>query len=277
MDDGTRAFLSTPLAASRGVPLRVAVYTRIAEAIRSHRLPPGTLIPGETELGALLGVSRTVVREALMLLEEDGLVRARRGIGRFVGERPPAVGIEKLRPLELLLAAQGAAGASGAPGASGASGASVTVRRTEVTLQETAAPFIAEGLGMSTDEPTWFRECVMSIDGRPVALLQEHLPAGTRLAGFGGPIDEAVRRGGDASASLLATLLGLAADRITSADAEIAVGMPGGVRARLLGTRAGAPVLVITQSVRLDDRPFYLAKQLVTDRVGHLSVRQTTP
>lgn len=29
-------------------------------------------------------VGRTVVREALMLFEEDGLIQARRGVGRFV-------------------------------------------------------------------------------------------------------------------------------------------------------------------------------------------------
>ncbi|CAH0158692.1 hypothetical protein SRABI83_00894 [Arthrobacter sp. Bi83] len=42
-------------------------------------------------------VSRTVVREALMLLEEDGLIRAHRGVGRFVSDTLPRIGIKLIR------------------------------------------------------------------------------------------------------------------------------------------------------------------------------------
>ncbi|ADX72215.1 transcriptional regulator [Pseudarthrobacter phenanthrenivorans Sphe3] len=78
MHQDAARFLSQPVAAQPGAPLRVAVYSRIAEAIRNGLLTPGSMIPTETELGTNMKVSRTVVREALMLLEEDGLIRARR-------------------------------------------------------------------------------------------------------------------------------------------------------------------------------------------------------
>lgn len=68
-----------PLSVPTGQPLRVAVYTSLADAIRGGRVELGSLLPNEAELGVALRVSRTVVREALMLLEEDGLIRTRRG------------------------------------------------------------------------------------------------------------------------------------------------------------------------------------------------------
>ncbi|WAL68224.1 winged helix-turn-helix domain-containing protein [Amycolatopsis cynarae] len=68
------------------------MYARLAEAIRVRRFPPGGLLPSEPDLGALLGVSRTVVREALMLLDENGLIVTRRGLGRAVADRLPVAG-----------------------------------------------------------------------------------------------------------------------------------------------------------------------------------------
>ncbi|BAS07772.1 uncharacterized HTH-type transcriptional regulator YmfC [Arthrobacter sp. Hiyo4] len=105
-EDAVR-FLSQPVQAQPGSPLRVAVYSRIAEAIRNDLLKPGSMIPTETELGADMKVSRTVVREALMLLEEDGLIRARRGVGRFVSDTLPRIGIERIRPFEEVLGGPG--------------------------------------------------------------------------------------------------------------------------------------------------------------------------
>ena len=96
-------FLGRSLTSTVGQPLRVAVYSRIADGIRSGVFELGSALPRETELGVALGVSRTVVREALMLLEEDGLIITRRGIGRFVADDLPRVGLEELRPLEQAL------------------------------------------------------------------------------------------------------------------------------------------------------------------------------
>ena len=45
---------------------------------------PGDRLPSETELAARFGVARGSVREALKLLEQDGLVDVRHGLGRFV-------------------------------------------------------------------------------------------------------------------------------------------------------------------------------------------------
>jgi GntR family transcriptional regulator len=54
-------------------PLSVQVYDQLVEALRKQSRP-GDAIPPEIELSAELGVSRTVLREALRLLEEDGVI-----------------------------------------------------------------------------------------------------------------------------------------------------------------------------------------------------------
>ena len=57
---------------------------RIAGEIRSGRLAPGARLPTEQELMAAMGVSRTVVREAVAALRAEGLVTTRQGSGAFV-------------------------------------------------------------------------------------------------------------------------------------------------------------------------------------------------
>lgn len=63
-------------------PTRAAdVYDVLKDEIRSNLLPPGLQVP-EPELSLRLGVSRTTVREALIRLEADGLIKMvpRRGM-----------------------------------------------------------------------------------------------------------------------------------------------------------------------------------------------------
>ncbi len=60
------------------------VAGRIAAEISAGRYPPGTKLPTEQELIAALGVSRTVVREAVAALRARGLVTTRQGSGAFV-------------------------------------------------------------------------------------------------------------------------------------------------------------------------------------------------
>lgn len=63
---------------------------RLSADIRGGRLAPGARLPTEQALTSELGVSRTVVREAVAALRADGLVVTRRGSGAFVAD--PAAG-----------------------------------------------------------------------------------------------------------------------------------------------------------------------------------------
>jgi DNA-binding GntR family transcriptional regulator len=72
---------------SKGQPLRLSVRDQTLETLRrriiSLQLPPGEPL-SENELAHELGVSRTPVRESLILLREEGLVQVYPQIGSFV-------------------------------------------------------------------------------------------------------------------------------------------------------------------------------------------------
>lgn len=58
----------------------------LAAPIHSGQLKPGDKLPTESEIMQQLGVSRTVVREAVSRLQASGLVETRHGIGTFVSD-----------------------------------------------------------------------------------------------------------------------------------------------------------------------------------------------
>lgn len=58
----------------------------IKELILHRHLRPGDPLPSEAQIGAVLGVSRSSVREALRKLEALDIVRVEQGRGSFVGE-----------------------------------------------------------------------------------------------------------------------------------------------------------------------------------------------
>lgn len=79
---------------SGSVRLSDRVAAILSEEIESGRLAEGDKLPTEVALGKQLGVSRTVVREAVSRLRNAGLVEARQGVGVFVMPR-------RTRPLDL--------------------------------------------------------------------------------------------------------------------------------------------------------------------------------
>jgi GntR family transcriptional regulator, transcriptional repressor for pyruvate dehydrogenase complex len=68
-----------------------AVADQIAELIRTEEYRPGDRLPNERELVRQLGVSRSVVREAMIALEIGGLVEVRSGSGIYVCGLPLSV------------------------------------------------------------------------------------------------------------------------------------------------------------------------------------------
>ncbi len=80
---------------------------RLAEQIMSGKLPVGAKLPSEQEMMKGMGVSRTVVREAVAALRARGLVITRQGAGAFVDRdancQPYAIDPEGLGSLESVL------------------------------------------------------------------------------------------------------------------------------------------------------------------------------
>lgn len=66
-------------------------YNAILALIVDSPLAPGDRLPAEARLAATLGMSRTMVREALARLASDGITEARRGAGSFVKRRPSEI------------------------------------------------------------------------------------------------------------------------------------------------------------------------------------------
>ena len=72
----------TPIAPS---PSRVEeIGQRIAADIAAGRLLPGAQLPTEQAMMEAMGVSRTVIREAVAALRAEGIIATRQGIGSFV-------------------------------------------------------------------------------------------------------------------------------------------------------------------------------------------------
>ena len=79
-----------PLQLARGQRIRLGdqLYGQIFDQIVSGRLNVGDKLPSENEICERFGVSRPVVREALLRLRADGLVTAHQGLGTFVSHQP---------------------------------------------------------------------------------------------------------------------------------------------------------------------------------------------
>lgn len=83
----------------RDVTLSERTEQQLEELILNRSLQAGDRLPSQEELGRLLGVSRTVIREAVQLLTAKGLVEGRKGSGIYVR----ALGVDLVqRPVSLL-------------------------------------------------------------------------------------------------------------------------------------------------------------------------------
>lgn len=71
---------------SEHLPARIAA--QFAERIHNGDFKPGDKLPTEHAMAQTFGVSRTVIREAIAQLRNEGLVETRQGVGAFVVERP---------------------------------------------------------------------------------------------------------------------------------------------------------------------------------------------
>lgn len=132
----------------------------LRQAIARGTFRPGTQLPTEAELCQMLGVSRTVVREALRVLEEDGLVTRRHGVGTFVRDHPILKNLNFNFGITEMIESAGLK-----------SGTSHLAIRSETADQE-----IAEQLRVAPGTPLVTVERVRTADGRPVVYSLDTLP-----------------------------------------------------------------------------------------------------
>jgi GntR family transcriptional regulator len=67
-----------------GTPVYVWLSLQVTQAIRLGDLNPGDKLPAATEVAAAITVNPNTVLKAYRMLEHEGLVQARRGLGTFV-------------------------------------------------------------------------------------------------------------------------------------------------------------------------------------------------
>ena len=147
-------------ARNKGIPLYYQVMRSVKEDILSGRFGPEGRLPSEAELMRTFDVSRVVVRQALKILEDDGLIVRVRGRGTFaakdaaVDEAPVLSGyIEDFLRVGLAL----------------------TVKVLEFGLIK-ASPDIAAVLKVDENSDLFHVKRLRLVEGRPFSVVENYLP-----------------------------------------------------------------------------------------------------
>src|SRR5215218_2140834 len=74
---------------SREAPPSRRIADELRRAILAGELAPGALLPSERALAREHGTARNTARQAIAILQAEGLVDAQHGRGVFVRRRPP--------------------------------------------------------------------------------------------------------------------------------------------------------------------------------------------
>ncbi|MFE9042436.1 MULTISPECIES: GntR family transcriptional regulator [unclassified Streptomyces] len=241
----------------------VALYERIADAVHDGTYPPGSTLPSEPRLAAELGVSRPALREALLLLQEDGLLTVRRGVGRTVNARPPRRGFEHVQPLEELIGG----------------GTGPRVRALLRTLEE-PTDFTTQHLLAPAGAELRFWESVLGGESGPAALSHEWAAADEVLDRVHPAFAAALRAcadapGQDRAVSMLAVLVGASREVALLAHSGITATLLGRRRGEQLGRPAETPAVLVTQVVRVGDTPVLAAKHMLPTGAPALPVLQS--
>ena len=88
--------LARPPYAPRGDrAIWLQICDRILQACETGILQPGIRLPSETKLSEMFQVSRVTMRRALRKLQQEGQLRARKGAGVYVRQRPARWRVER--------------------------------------------------------------------------------------------------------------------------------------------------------------------------------------
>ncbi|MFD5322545.1 GntR family transcriptional regulator [Streptomyces sp. NPDC127092] len=237
----------------------VALYERIADAIHDGTYPPGSTLPSEPKLAGELGVSRPALREALLLLQEDGLLTVRRGVGRTVNAHPPRRGFEQIQALEELL---------GAAAPLRVRGLLRTVEEpTDFTTQHLLAPAGAE---------LRFWESVLVGEAGPAALSHEWAAADEVLERAHPAFAEALRATAAPERTSMLGILAAASRGVPLAGhSAVTATLLGRRRGEQLGRPADTPAVLVTQVVRVEETPVLAAKHMLPTGAPALAVLQS--
>lgn len=184
-------------------------------------------LPSETQLAADFDTSRNIVRDALSLLRDEGLVDRVPGAGTFVVVEKEVQGLDRLRGLA----------------ESFETGSDRIVNQVLLAEVVLATPIVAERLELEPGTPVVALERVRHLDGVPLSLDASYL-----TADVGGPLLHMDLAGCDVFGLLESELglpLGSAAVSIEAVAADPTV-------AGLLAVRPGSPLLLLERLTYTD-------------------------
>jgi GntR family transcriptional regulator len=152
------------------------VYKQIADhlrdAIARRRLPEGEQLPSEAQLMEHYGVARMTIRNALRLLQDEGLTTAEHGRGVYVRARPP------VRRLASDRFAQRHRKEGKAAFTVEAAQVGATPQVDMLTVSEAQPPAeVADRLKVDDDASVVVRSRRYLLDGKPVETAVSYIPA----------------------------------------------------------------------------------------------------
>lgn len=210
------------------IPLYYQLQEILKQDLESGRWKPGHLIPSESELAATFGISRTVIRKALDILEADGQVSRVKGKGTVVSE--PKTWFEV-----------------GSTPNSLSEGSALNSARISAVLESTtteAGAQVGRLLSTPQDSRVFFVACVQSVNGEPGALGQTFVrcDASERLCELA-PAALDVRPDGDDVMAQLEDRYGL---KVASSEVIVESTTSNAYESEVLGIRVGIPVFLLS-------------------------------
>jgi GntR family transcriptional regulator len=236
-----------------------AVYQRIAHDLRTQilngDLPPGDLLPSETELVRRYGSSRGPVRQAINLLRSEGLIDSHQGRGVFVRQRPPA------RRLQI----EGVDGARETEAStSGEVGGQLEVRRYAPMV---ATAEVAKRLGLQEGARVLARGFRFIVEGRPAQLADSYIPYDLVK---GTPVEDPDNEPWPGGTIAQLRSLGVEVREITE---DVATRTPTPDEIQALELRPGTPVFEVTRTLHAADRPVVTSRLVIAGDRYVLSYR----
>ena len=215
------------------LPLYYQLKQVLLAQIQERGLVTGDRIPGDHELSATYHVSRTVVRQALTELEQEGVIERVKGRGTFVAGGKTGEGLVQA-PLTGLYEDVAARGGH----------LTSLVRRQEVVPADDQ---VAAALELQPEDPVVVIERLRFVDGEPWVLTVTHLPQDLAP----GLVHEDL-----SDQSLYALLENKYQVLLAFGRRSVEATLAGASLARDLGIRRGAPVLALRNvAFQRDGRP----------------------
>ncbi|MEV7105664.1 GntR family transcriptional regulator [Streptomyces atroolivaceus] len=234
-------------------------YQRIADALReavqAGRYGPGDRLPGENDLMAEHGVARMTARQALGVLQSEGIAESRQGAGVFVRSFRP------LRRQGVRRLAQSQWGEGRSIWAADTEDRTLVVDKVGVT-EEPAPDRVAGVLGIEPGSAVCVRRRRFVLEGKPILLATSYLPA-FLVAG------SAVTREDTGPGGTYARLAELGFGPVHFRE-EIRSRMPSAAEADELELSAGTPVMLICRTAFADEGRPVEVNEMTLDSASYI-------